>query len=406
MRGVGALVSMCGPSAKVAHANIQKNPRRVAATGTALLIGVTLVATIATGAASAKQTMGEALASRYSVDMIATGDGLKTSAVKEAAQVKGVAATMYAPTATVTAEGVNGGTMSLLLAGVMHADLSGVTVGDDTVLLPKYRATSGKEITFGSDAKLRFTAAESNGIAASTEQDGSASASSTNGGVSSSMRLKPVQSDYRRVSSNYDAVAFINTSHFNNGDITATGHMLLMRVDTQSAGVSLSDVFNKIQDVFSYDSTVSITGPVAQRAQWETIINSMLMLLVALIAVAVLIALIGVANTLSLSVIERTRESATLRAIGMTRGQLRRSLAVEALLLSLVAGVVGVVLGTLFGWLGSYMVFSLYGKTVFPFEWGMNGIVLVVAAIAALLASVFPARRAVKTPPVEALAEA
>ena len=123
-------------------------------------------------------------------------------------------------------------------------------------------------------------------------------------------------------------------------------------------------------------------------------------------AVAVLIALIGVANTLSLSVIERTRESATLRAIGMTRGQLRRSLAVEALLLSLVAGVVGVVLGTLFGWLGSYMVFSLYGKTVFPFEWGMNGIVLVVAAIAALLASVFPARRAVKTPPVEALAEA
>ena len=134
--------------------------------------------------------------------------------------------------------------------------------------------------------------------------------------------------------------------------------MLLMRVDTQSAGVSLSDVFNKIQDVFSYDSTVSITGPVAQRAQWETIINSMLMLLVALIAVAVLIALIGVA------------------------------------------------LGTLFGWLGSYMVFSLYGKTVFPFEWGMNGIVLVVAAIAALLASVFPARRAVKTPPVEALAEA
>ena len=79
---------------------------------------------------------------------------------------------------------------------------------------------------------------------------------------------------------------------------------------------------------------------------------------------------------------------------------------VWTLLLSLVAGVVGVVLGTLFGWLGSYMVFSLYGKTVFPFEWGMNGIVLVVAAIAALLASVFPARRAVKTPPVEALAEA
>ena len=143
----------------------------------------------------------------------------------------------------------------------------------------------------------------------------------------------------------------------------------------------------------------------SERVQWGKTIDSMMMLMVGLIAVAVLIALVGVANTLSLSVIERTRESATLRAIGMTRGQLRRSLGVEALLISLVSGVVGVILGTLFGWLGSYVVFSMYGTVAFPFEWTVNGIVLGVAAAASLLASVFPARRAVNTPPVEALAE-
>ena len=55
MKGVGALASLTGPSATVAHANIQKNPRRIAATGAALLIGVTLVSTVATGAASAKE---------------------------------------------------------------------------------------------------------------------------------------------------------------------------------------------------------------------------------------------------------------------------------------------------------------------------------------------------------------
>ena len=106
------------------------------------------------------------------------------------------------------------------------------------------------------------------------------------------------------------------------------------------------------------------------------------------------------------TVIERTRESATLRAIGMTRGQLRWSLAVESLVISLVAGIAGEILGIAFGWVGSYMVLSLYSDTAFISDWKLNLIVLVVAAVAALLASVFPARRAVKTPPVEALAEA
>lgn len=164
--------------------------------------------------------------------------------------------------------------------------------------------------------------------------------------------------DYRRIASNYAAVAFVDASHFTNGGIKADGHIMLMRIDAEGAGVALNDVFTNVQNVFSASAGVTVTGPVAERTQWETMINGMMALLVGLIAVAVLIALVGVANTLSLSVIERTRESATLRAIGMTRGQLRRSLAVEALLLSLVSGVVGVVLGTLFGWLGSYMVFS------------------------------------------------
>ncbi|MDK7859352.1 FtsX-like permease family protein, partial [Klebsiella pneumoniae] len=87
-------------------------------------------------------------------------------------------------------------------------------------------------------------------------------------------------------------------------------------------------------------------GSVFQRAQWESAIDIMMMLLVGLIAVAVVIALIGVANTLSLSVIERTKESATLRAIGMTRGQVRRSLALEATLISLTSTVSGLIVGT------------------------------------------------------------
>ena len=102
----------------------------------------------------------------------------------------------------------------------------------------------------------------------------------------------------------------------------------------------------------------------------------------------------------------RRQSQATLRAIGMTRGQHRRSLAVEALVISLVSGVAGVLLGMVFGWLGTYMVFATISTPVMSVDWTMTITVLLVAALAAGLASVIPARRAVSTPPVRALAEA
>ena len=405
MRGVGALVAFAGPSAKVAHANIQKNPRRVAATGAALLIGVTLVA---------KQTMNEALTTRYSVDMIAAGADMTSKQADEVAKIKGIKDSIYAPTRMMSMKDANGKDLNVLIVGVdgvdalrkvVRADLSGVTISGDSVLMPKYSAATGKDIPLGKS--VTFTS-DVSGSQTGTA-DAAASDTENDGGQSDGVQtltLAPQKVDYRRISANYAAVAFVDAGHFTNGDVKANGHIMLMRIDAESADTTLNDVFTNVQNAFSASADIDVSGPVAARTQWETMINGMMALLVGLIAVAVLIALVGVANTLSLSVIERTRESATLRAIGMTRGQLRRSLAVEALLLSLVSGVVGVALGTLFGWLGSYMVFSLYGDTVFPFEWTTNGAVLGVAALAALLASVAPARRAVKTPPVEALAEA
>ena len=420
MRGVGALVALAGPSAKVAHANIQKNPRRVAATGAALLIGVTLVSTIATGAASAKQTMNEALTTRYSVDMIAAGTDMTGKQASEAAKVKGVQSSVYAPTRMMTMKDADGKSLSVLVVGVdgvdalrkvVRSDLSGVTIDGDSVLMPKYSAATGKDIPLDKSVTFTAGAAEAQADAANGPSGNDANGSAENGngqsGGTQTLTLQTAEgglSPHRLTTTPRSPSWTPATSP--TVESRPTGISCCMRIDAEGAGVALNDVFTNVQNVFSASAGVTVTGPVAERTQWETMINGMMALLVGLIAVAVLIALVGVANTLSLSVIERTRESATLRAIGMTRGQLRRSLAVEALLLSLVSGVVGVVLGTLFGWLGSYMVFSLYGDTVFPFEWATNGVVLGVAALAALLASVAPARRAVKTPPVEALAEA
>ncbi len=333
MKGVGALASLTGPSATVAHANIQKNPRRIAATGAALLIGVTLVSTIATGAASAKETMNGALATRYSVDIVAMGDDISQQMVKDVSDINGVSDTLYAPAVSVTLEKADGTQpTSALLVGVknidqvkqvMRANLGNASIDSDSVLMPTYNAQTGKELQFA------------NGTADfSTEWN-------QNGDATRSLTLQANQADYRRVSAQYGAVGFVDESHFTNGDLDAATHVLLVKADTDKSGVSVDDIYNDMQAALEKSTDATVTGPIAERIVWANMIDSMMMLLVGLIAVAVLIALVGVANTLSLSVIERTRESATLRAIGMTRGQLRRSLAVEALLISLVSGIVG-----------------------------------------------------------------
>ncbi|WP_314688798.1 FtsX-like permease family protein [uncultured Bifidobacterium sp.] len=400
MRLGGMVASWSGPSGTVAAANVRRNPRRVAATGTALLIGVTLVSCIATGAQSAKRTMTDTLDTRYSVDVVAQGESLGTDDQAKVERVSGVERTVLAPTATATVHGEkdSGESLRVLLVGVdgasdlrsvMRADLSGSSIDAGTALAPEYSAWSGKRLDIGSRATFDL------------DGDSSSSTASSSG----SLRLAVTRADYRRVSSDYPAVVFVDSSLFSDGTIDGTGSMLLVKID-QSSTSSMSSTFEALQKALEKSGSVSLTGPIAEREQWETTIDSMMAVLVGLLGVAVIIALIGVANTLSLSVIERTRESATLRAIGMTRGQLRRSLAIEALVIALVAGVAGVLLGIGFGWLGAYMVFAVAVTPVLAVNWGMTGLVLAVAAVAAVLASVFPARRAVSVPPVRALAEA
>ncbi|AGH41060.1 ABC transporter permease [Bifidobacterium thermophilum] len=397
MRLGGAFAALFGPAAKIAHANIQKNPRRVASTGVALLIGVTLVSCIGTGAACAKQTMNNTLDTHYSVDMVAKGSKLSKSTADKIAKIDGVKTTLYAPI-TRGSVTVGGEERSATLIGVpdtatlskvLRADLGGVSLGEGKALAPTYSAFTGKILSF-KNGQVSFIA---------SDDSGSGETSSAN-----TLTFSIIQRDYRNVDTDVSVTLFVNESYFQSKQVQADGHMLLAAVDTSKA--SAVDIITKAQTAIGESAGASLSGPIAERVQWNQIVDTMLALLIALLAVAVLIALIGVANTLSLSVIERTRESATLRAIGMTRGQLRWSLAVESLVISLVAGIAGEILGIAFGWVGSYMVLSLYSDTAFISDWKLNLIVLVVAAVAALLASVFPARRAVKTPPVEALAEA
>ena len=414
MKATGAIMALCGPASKVANANVQRNPRRVAATGTALLIGVTLVSTVVTGAICGKATLKGVVDDRYSVDIIIQGKNVDESLAADISKISGIKHTELLPAVPMTFKNAKGKTEYAMAVGVdnvnqlknvMHTDLDGVNINKDSILLPKFNEEGGEpfELKKGNLDLQAYVEKYSSG---ETDSDNITPFTGTNTDSSNndkSITVKQVQfKKYRNVNIYSRNTAFVSKSYFNNY-LKPTTHILLISVDSSKA--NLVDIVKNIRNITSSYAEVMAAGSVFERAQWESAIDVMMMLLVGLIAVAVVIALIGVANTLSLSVIERTKESATLRAIGMTRGQVRRSLALEATLISLTSTVSGLIVGTAFGWIGSYMVFSAIGKVPFVIDWTIYAVLALIALLAALLSSVLPARRAVKSSPVVALAE-
>lgn len=134
-------------------------------------------------------------------------------------------------------------------------------------------------------------------------------------------------------------------------------------------------------------------------------ISQILDLIAALLGLAILIALLGISATLSLSVLERSRESALLRALGLTRAQLRWMLLSEALLMAVLAAIAGVGLGITFGVI-IVRAFSASpdGGGLLSIPYAQVGLCVLASAAAALLAAVLPARRAARTAAVSAMA--
>lgn len=368
---VGRLMQGFGPAARLAAANTLRNPRRTAATSTALLIGVTLVVTMSTGAATARRSINDLLDSHFPVDLVAAGpqgagsdDALPARTLTTVQAVHGIGAAVPVRAAAAELDGrpvtvyglpVDQATTVLRDASLVRA------LSEGKVLVPK-----------NDPAEVTLT---------SPEHSGSVTANAQAGGVGSGVVIAPL-----------DLLDQIAPS----SPVVAVWARL-------APDVTAATVLQDVQDALA-DGSVSVSSAAAEREYYEQIIDTLLGIVVGLLAVAVVIALIGVTNTLSLSVLERRRESATLRALGMTRRQLRTTLAAEGMVIAGVSAVLGAVLGLLYGWAGSAVVFGVAAKVQLAVPWGDLVTVLIVALLAGLTASVVPARTAARTPPVAALA--
>ncbi|RMI07090.1 ABC transporter permease [Cellulomonas triticagri] len=390
--GVGRLAGRAGMPARLAAANTGRNPARTAATSTALLIGVTLVAMMSTGAVTARATLGGELDARFPVDLqvststTVASDGssvsepLPAGLVTDLAAVDGVVAAEPLATELVALRGSTTTAVALTPAQattlLRNPDVA-EAVADGTVVVPDSMARA-----YGIED------GDSLAVARGDEMTGEP----LDGASSTDLTATVVPLDDWTVLVTPGTLDALGSE-----GVRSTAWLRL--ADADDAG----SVLTTVQDLTA-DSTVDLRGAALERALYERAIDTMLAVVVGLLAVAVVIALIGVTNTLSLSVIERRRESATLRAVGLTRRQLRASMAVEGTLIAGVGAVVGVLLGVAYGWLGSAAVLSGLADLELRVPWADLGIVLGVALVAGVLASVLPGRSAARTPPVAALA--
>ena len=369
-----------GMLSAMARENTMRNPGRTSATGSAILIGVTLVVTIMVGAASVRTTLTNAVNDARPFDLIAVSTTGELTDDQQAAiaSTDGVAATVaqYAAPGVLTltpsasafepAEGSGavdpGMTLPVMITG--EPDYTGVThstvtqMGDDEVRVGD-KALAGQMLRLCADTCTDLSAAYDKDLSAGDTR------------VSEKTLRSIVTSPARQA--------------------------LIIKLADEA------DV-EAVQSALLKDSQLSINGSALERQMYTKVIDQMMMVLVGLLGVSVVVSLVGVANTLSLSVAERTRENGLLRALGLTRRQMKSLLALEALFLSLTGALIGVGLGIAFGWVG-IMSLPIVGATpVMSVPWLQLVGVCAVAIVSALVASWLPGRRAAKVSPSEALA--
>ncbi|HCM95709.1 MAG TPA: ABC transporter permease [Glutamicibacter sp.] len=372
--GIGKAVAGKSTAGKLAALNAVRNPGRTTATATALLIGVTLVSMIMVGGQTAKASLNNAVAAEFPVDMMVSfydrkvSDSEIKSMLEKIGEVEGITAgssftSAYADVDMGTGEMYNSEIMSVDPEGFAEVALDPDIVPADGEIVYVLSNPENPTVKIGDQTlKVKKTEAILSGNIV-TEQT-------------------------------FDKLEVEEANQY-------TG--ILLKVDSDVRASAVNDLVTKISAITGVESSM-INGGLVMKSMFSQIIDVLLMIVSALLAVAVLIALIGVANTLSLSILERTRENSLLRALGLKKKQLRGMLATEAVLIGGVAALLGLVLGVVYGLLGARSALASMGEMTYEIPWLQLALVLLISIVAALLASVTPGRRAAKLSPVEGLA--
>lgn len=382
-----------GSVGSLAATNSKRNPRRASATAFALMLGIALVTVIGMLGATMERSVDDVLENDVEADMILQGPQLGTFPIpndlpERVKDVDGAGEVVSYTQARVTVNGE----FSNQFGPVGATD---VIAGDPGELVA-LTMTEGSSSLIDGGVLLPASLAQEKGVAlgdtVTIAAPGWESAPEAEATVTGLFEDSNIFSSW--VLSQKTVEQLMPPESFK---------VLMVGVNNDGS-VSEDDLRANLEAAVHDDIVVQVRTPEEIGGEAQQMINQMLYILYALLSLAVVIAVLGIINTLTLSVIERRQEIGMLRAVGTQRGQVRTMIILESVQIAVFGALLGVGAGLLLGW-AFLTVLADQGLENIAYPWTMIGGMLAGSVLVGIIAALWPAQRAAKTPPLDAIAE-
>ncbi|MGW2489940.1 ABC transporter permease [Streptomyces sp. NPDC001606] len=377
----GAFPALFGPVGRMSQRNALRNPRRTGATAAALMVGLALVGGMSVASASLSASVDRQIDRTLGADFVVQGTGFTpyTKEVRDAvAATRGVGLVVPERLSPVAVRLPDGSRVRTLAAAfgprldeVVHIAYarggSAAALADGRLALDAgYARDHG--IRWGSVLPVEFPGGRTADltVAALTEQGSTNQGFGNEGGIWFGLGTLE-----KYVPGGQDSALFVNAA----------------------SGTNPQDLRPRLEQALTPYPQVQVRNQSDYKKLVQDQISVLLYLVYALLALAIVIAVLGVVNTLALSVVERTREIGLLRAIGLGRRQLRRMIRLESVVIAVFGAVLGLALGLVWG-VCMQQVLALRGLTELAFPWGTIVAVVVGSAVVGVVAALLPALRA------------
>ncbi|PMC65426.1 ABC transporter permease [Corynebacterium tuscaniense] len=392
-KGIGAPFGAVG---SLAATNSKRNPRRASATAFALMLGVALVTAFGMLGTTMQRSVDDILEDEVTADLVMYGPqfgafpvpGDVPGKVEEADGVGDVITYSQAPLTINGKAAYEMGPMKV--SDVMNGDPGRLTViemvdgtsdlSDGGVVLPE---------AYAKEHALK--------VGDVVDVDSPLGSPLSQGG--------PVQAEVKGIFGKSNILESFVISRATAEKLVRPDQETILMVGANSDGSVDEDTLRANVEKAVKDSIiVQVRTPDEFGGEAKQLITQMLYILYALLSLAVVIAVLGIINTLTLSVIERRQEIGMLRAVGAQRRQVRTMIILESVQIAVFGALLGVLTGLALGW-AFLTVLKDQGLSNIAYPWVLLAVMLVSSLVVGVVAALWPAQRAAKTPPLDAIAE-